>query len=402
MTEHTPGGVRAVRRPGGQVRVPEPGSVTRPVQRGRAFLIILTWLTAGIGVIVAIVVASFAGNVPGASLSLFFAILPLPVVLWAYWWLDRVEPEPRRYKFAAFLWGAVVAVAIAVALEAAAVFWLDVNETLLIALVAPVVEELAKGLFLFLTLLRARKVLDGVLDGLVLAGLVAIGFAAVENVGYYAAAYFGFDEEFPISGAGGATATFVVRGLFSPFAHPLFTSMIGIALGLAVHQRSRSARWAICAGGILGSVALHALWNGSLVLAGGAGFIVVYIILAVMLVGLATVAVILRNRQFAVLRKSLNYIGVRGWLHPAEIPFLVEFDRRRQARKFARTFGGREARRVTRRYQELATELAFSHHKVMQGRANPSGVDGTYAVLDEMYGLRPALRLPPALPPGTR
>ena len=40
-------------------------------------------------------------------------------------------------------------------------------------------------------------------------------------------------------GIGEATALFVVRGVFSPFAHPLFTAFIGIGVGVAVVTRSR-------------------------------------------------------------------------------------------------------------------------------------------------------------------
>ena len=39
--------------------------------------------------------------------------------------------------------------------------------------------------------------------------------------------------------------TFVVRGLFSPFAHPLFTSAFGIAIGLAVTRKSWWAKAAL-------------------------------------------------------------------------------------------------------------------------------------------------------------
>src|SRR5690606_25787913 len=164
------------------------------------------------------------------------------------------------------------------------------DEDWLTALGAPVAEELAKGLFVVLTLVRMRRIIDGVLDGLIVSGLVALGFAAMENVGYYAASYLGFDEV-PDSGAEMATATFVIRGLFSPFAHPLFTSAIGIAMGIAVHRSSRFQQWALLAVGYVASVGLHALWNGAIVVGGGIGFLLAYIALAALLLGLGVLAV---------------------------------------------------------------------------------------------------------------
>ncbi|WP_087622155.1 PrsW family intramembrane metalloprotease [Aeromicrobium sp. PE09-221] len=380
-----------------------PRSRYRP-QRGRLVLVVLTWITAVLGAVAAVFFAAQAGDVPGATLAIVFALLPLPLVLWAYWWLDRVEPEPFRYKGAAFVWGAVVAVAISLALESAASIWLDVSDEVLTAVVAPVVEESAKGLFLVLTLLRARRIIDGVLDGLIVSGLVAIGFAAVENIGYYAISYLGIgDGPQQLAGPGGATATFVVRGLFSPFAHPLFTSAIGIAMGLAVGRRSRAVRILLMVGGLLASIALHALWNGSLVIGGGVGFLLVYLVLAALLVGLGVLAIVLRQGQLATLWKSLSYAAShRGWLHPAEVPFLVSFSRRRAARTYAKIHRGKRGAQAVGEYQRLATRLGFLHDQVMRGKAPADGVDRVYAVLDAMDAIRPQVLLPPALPPGMR
>ncbi|GAA2078593.1 PrsW family intramembrane metalloprotease [Aeromicrobium tamlense] len=368
-------------------------------QRGRKLLVIAVWIAGVVGAGGAVFFASTSGSVAGASLALVYALIPLPVALAAYWWLDRVEPEPFRYKAAAFVWGAVIAVAIALPMEIG-MSRLGMSEDWLIALGAPVAEELAKGLFVVLTLVRLRRIIDGVLDGLIVSGLVALGFAAMENVGYYAASYLGFDEV-PYSGTEMATATFVVRGLFSPFAHPLFASAIGIAMGLAVHRSSRAQRWGLLALGYLASVALHALWNGSIVVGGGVGFLLAYVVLACLLLGLGITAVVLRMRQLDVLARALGDMARRGWIHPAEVPWLVRFARRRQARTFATQYGPLHAEAVER-YQRLATEAAFLHDAVMTGRAKPAGPDRTYALLDRMWHLRPFLRFPPALPPGVR
>lgn len=367
-----------------------------PRQRGRVLLIVLFALVAVVGVGGGIVLSLSAGDPAGAGLSIIYAFLPLPLLWLAYWWLDRYEPEPRRYKFAAFVWGGVVAVAIALALQ----LWIqaqwDLSDETMASFVAPATEEPAKCAFLLLTFLRARRVIDGFLDGLIYAGLVGIGFAFIENIGYYASSYLG-SPDIKVAGAAGATATFIVRGIFSPFAHPLFTSAFGIALALALTRRSSVAKVVIGTLGLAASIGLHGLWNGSLSFGGGAGFVAVYLALAAVLVLVALLAIVVRVRQVKILEQSLSHVSDRGWIHPAEIPYLSRFKYRKDARRYAKRNHGRVAGKVVRRYQRLATEMAFLHDAVMKGQSKPHGVDRTYALLDAMYALRPYLRFPPAM-----
>ena len=376
-----------------------PASAPRelPRQRGRTALIVLFALLAIAGVVGGVVISLSAGDAEGAGLSIFYAMIPLPFLWFCFWWLDRYEPEPRRYKLAAFVWGGVVAVAIALALEVWAQSAFDLTDKATASFVAPLAEEPAKCLFLLLTFLRARRVIDGVLDGLVYAGIVGIGFAFVENIGYYASSYLG-SPDIALAGSQGVTTTFVVRGIFSPFAHPLFTAAFGIAVGLAVGRRSKILRVLICTIGLALSMGLHGLWNGSLSYGEGVGFLLAYVVLAAVLLALAAYAIVVRASQVRVLERSLSYVADRGWIHPAEIPYLSRFGYRKAARRFARSNHGREAGRVVTRYQRLATEMAFLHDSLMSGRSKPHGVDRTYALLDAMYALRPELRFPPALP----
>ena len=365
-------------------------------QRGRTPLLALFIIIAIAGVVGAALFAWSAGDAAGSGLSILFAIIPLPLLWLVYWWLDRYEPEPRRYKFAAFVWGGVVAVAIALVLEV----WIqnawDLSDKQAASFVAPLVEEPAKCLFLALTFLRSRRVIDGFLDGLIYAGIVGIGFAFVENIGYYASSYLG-SPDIQVAGAEGVTTTFVVRGLFSPFAHPLFTSAFGIAIGLAAARRSKTLKVLICFAGLLVSASLHGLWNGSLSYGGGAGFVVAYLALAAVLVAIAVLAIIVRIRQVKILERSLSYVAQRGWIHPAEIPYLSRFGYRKAARRYAKDHDGKVAAKIVTRYQRLATEMAFLHDGLMSGRTIPRGVERTYALLDAMYELRPMLRFPPAL-----
>ncbi|MCR4514560.1 PrsW family intramembrane metalloprotease [Aeromicrobium sp. 50.2.37] len=372
-----------------------------PRQRGRTLLMVLVGIGVVIGLVAVGIFAASAGDAEGARLAVLYAFIPLPVLWLVYWWLDRYEPEPRRYKVAAFVWGGVGAVAIALVVQLVVAEVADLTDQQLASFVAPLSEEPAKGLFLLFTFLRWRRIIDGFLDGLVVAGLVGLGFAFVENIGYYAASYLG-SPEIPVAGAEGAAGTFFVRGVVSPFAHPLFTSAFGIALGLAVLVRSKVLKVVIGVVGMAVSVALHGLWNASLSYGGGAGFVLVYLALGLVLLVVGVIAVVTRVRQVRTLERSLSYVAERGWIHPAEIPYLSRFSYRKKARKHARSSHGRVAGKVVRRYQRLATEMAFLHDAIMSGHAKPHGVERTYALLDAMYALRPALRLPPPLPVARR
>ena len=115
--------------------------------------------------------------------------------------------------------------------------------------------------------------LDGILDGLVYAGLVGVGFAFTENILYLAGAYIGGDGLGPGGIDGGDRRCSCVRGIFSPFAHPLFTSFIGIGVGFAVTTRRRWSGSLAPLVGYLLAVGRHAAWNGSAFFDGGELFL---------------------------------------------------------------------------------------------------------------------------------
>ena len=149
-----------------------------------------------------------------------------------YMWLDRYEPEPRSLLVLGLGWGAFVATSIALVLQLFDSVIFQNTDAFTAVVVAPVTEEATKGLFILLLLFYRRHELDGVLDGLVYAGMVGIGFAFTENILYLTPAYMGGDGQ--AGGLGDAVGLFVVRCLFGPFAHPFFTSFIGIGIGIAV------------------------------------------------------------------------------------------------------------------------------------------------------------------------
>src|ERR1043165_2030575 len=104
--------------------------------------------------------------------------------------------------------------------------------------------------------------------------MVALGFAMSENILYYGKA--------AAAGGGEAlTATFILRGFFAPFSHPLFTSMTGIGLGLARQSTNLAIKIITPIVGLLMAIFMHSIWNGSAVLGGGVVFMLTYILVMV-------------------------------------------------------------------------------------------------------------------------
>ena len=189
-------------------------------------------------------------------LAVFLAALPVGPLVACYMWLDRYEPEPRSLLALGLAWGAFVATAAALLLQGLGGFAGTLTSEQQLRFVAPATEEFTKGAFLLLLLWWRRHELDGVLDGIVYAGMVGIGFAFTENILYLAAAYNGTEGIAP-GGAEALTGTFLVRCIASPFAHPLFTAFTGIGGGIAVSTRNPVTRFAAPLAGYAAAVVAH-------------------------------------------------------------------------------------------------------------------------------------------------
>ncbi len=355
-------------------------------------------LVLGAGVMALTLLAT--GRPDAVVVGLVLAALPVGPLIGCYLWLDRNEPEPKVFLALAFGWGALVATGGALVVQTVSQLLTGGGEVVSAVLVAPVTEEAGKGLLVLLLLWLRRHVIDGLLDGLVYAGIVGIGFAFTENILYYAGAYTGG----PGFGGGGlesATGLFVLRGVLSPFAHPLFTSMIGLGVGIAVSTRSRPLRVVAPLVGYVLAVLLHAAWNGSAFIAGGRLFGLTY--LFAMLPGLLVVvglAVWFRVREGRMLTRSLTDLAQRGYLHRDELPWLTGLAARRTARSQAARWGGPGAAEVMRDFQQQAVQLATLHDRVMRGTAPPDYAQRGAAMAYRLAALRGHVAQPPR-PPGT-
>lgn len=357
-----------------------------------AFTVVVSVL-AVVGAAVMMVVIALSGAPKILLMATLLAVIPVGPLVFLYLWLDRYEPEPRTLLAAALVWGACVATGAAILLQGVGGFGLGLAEETITVWVAPVTEEFTKGFFLVLLLWWRRAELDGILDGIVYAGLIGVGFAFTENILYLAAAYNGTSGIGP-GGTDELTGTFLVRCVMSPFAHPLFTTFIGIGIGFAVSTRSAALRWLAPLAGYLLAVAGHATWNASTTWETG-GFFVMYLLLAFpAFIVMVAFALWMRTTERKVLESSLHDAATRGLLPATDIPWLVDLRARRQGRAWAKRHGGAEAARAMRDYQQAAIELGFLHHRYLRGTAPHDFAVRGQAHVARIQAARPHFQFP--------
>ncbi len=355
------------------------------------FTVVVTAVTV-IGALIMGVVLLLTGAPTALVIGSFLAFLPVGPLVWCYLWLDRYEPEPRQLLALAMGWGAFVATSGALILQLLDASVFAPSEFFSGAVVAPITEEAAKGLFILLLFWFRRREFDGVVDGLVYAGMIGIGFAFTENILYLSNAYTG-DEDLA-GGLGSAVAVFVLRGVFSPFAHPFFTAFTGIGIGMAVTNRNPALR---ILGPVIGfalAVLSHGLWNASLLGTGEYALLAYIGVMVPAFVLLVGFAIWVSRREGRMLTEALTDCAQRGFLPLVEVPWLVRIPARRTARRVAKQRGGKTALSVMREYQGEAVDLGLLHARYLRGSAPEGFAVRGQAHVDRMAQLRPYLLWP--------
>jgi RsiW-degrading membrane proteinase PrsW (M82 family) len=377
-----------------------PASALRPAKLGR--LVVLATCLLTIGAIVLAVLIVVQGGPKAAGIAVALAALPVGPLIACYLWLDRYEPEPLRYLMIGLGWGAVVATALSAAGELLVGAGTGLGDLAQASLTAPFIEEFSKALFIAIIVIARRRQVDGVLDGIVYAGMVGIGFAFTENILYFMAAYLeSFDLDLPDgatapSGSVLVTVLFFLRALMSPFAHPLFTAATGVGLGIAVTTRRVWLRITAPLLGFAVAVIMHGAFNFTAYKAGDYFFLVYLVAMVPVFIGAVVFAVWVRNREGRTLTDELRECARLGWFHPAEIPWLTNLSRRRVARRYAQRHRGATGRRAVKEYQQASTELAFLRHRMSRGNAPANAQQRQQEIWSRLAGWRPYVLLPPA------
>jgi RsiW-degrading membrane proteinase PrsW (M82 family) len=193
------------------------------------------------------------------AVSLFLGIS----VIWLLRWLDVLDQEPLGNVVAVVLWGGLAAGYVAgYANESLGVLIGSVvteSSGWLWAIVAPINEELLKGLGVALIIVACRKDIHGVMDGVFYGAMAGLGFEVVENIYYYVSA---------LQAAGGAeiTAGIDILALRTYYAfassHMAFTAIAGAGLAYAATASVPTTRKVLVATGLLLTAGvLHSFWN---------------------------------------------------------------------------------------------------------------------------------------------
>ena len=319
-----------------------------------------------LGLIVLLLIGSETGLVE-LVIGMICATLPVPIYIMLLLWIDRYESEPLWMLATAFLWGALVAVFIAMilntingAIVTAVTQSVQIGENFGAVISAPIVEESAKAFILFVLFLWKRDEFDGIIDGIVYAGMVGLGFAMTENILYYGRAVQG--------GAGSLTFIFILRGMAAPFSHPLFTSMTGIGLGWSRQSNNGFIKVVMPVLGFMLAILLHATWNGTATFGGAAGFFAGYFLIMgpAFIITLMVIFFSLR-REGRVVSQFLYPDYQRGFIDPIEYQKLSTIRGRMGMSWKAMMTGGFSCWRAQMRYNQTASELAFHRSRVARG-----------------------------------
>ena len=200
--------------------------------------------------------------------ALLLAFVPAFLMAGLIYWLDRYEKEPVILLGAAFAWGAVVAAGGAFLFNSIlglGIYALtgsgDVADQATASLVAPFVEEGLKAGALLMMYLAFRNEFDSILDGIIYAGVTALGFAATENVQYI------YEHGYLEGGWDGFWQLAFIRVLIVAWQHPFYTAFTGIGLAVARLQKNIVIKLVALTAGYSLAVFTHAFHNsfGSIV-----------------------------------------------------------------------------------------------------------------------------------------
>lgn len=198
----------------------------------------------------------------GFLLSLAAGILPMVLYAWFLFFLDRYEKEPLKLLVGTFLWGSLIAAGGAFAINSISslgILFLTQSELAAqlatSALIAPVVEETLKGSAVLIVFLLFKPEFDSPLDGIIYAGIVALGFAATENIWYIH--QLGYLQ----NGLAGLKEMAFIRVFLVGWQHPFYTAFTGYGFGLARGAREPILRWIFPILGWTFAVIFHLIHN---------------------------------------------------------------------------------------------------------------------------------------------
>ncbi|HEX8998767.1 MAG TPA: PrsW family glutamic-type intramembrane protease [Blastocatellia bacterium] len=301
------------------------------------------------------------------------AFVPAAIYLGMFLWLDRYDPEPVRNLAFAFAWGAMVAIFVSGVVNE--LFKLTFEDDFLTSVIsAPLVEEGSKAMGVLLIALLFRRDFDSVVDGIIYAGVVALGFATMENVGYYG-------DSLVKEGAPGLIGTFIVRGLFAPFSHVLFTCMTGIGIGIARETHTPVLRVVAPLIGYCVAMFLHALWNTLASFSAGVFWLGYLLLELPLFLGMICVIVVMVRREGRILKQMLATEVEKGLISREQLETAISVFRR--SRWVLSAFGNREVFDARRQFLRAIAKLGLCQWHGARALA-ASGKTGSFSLIPKL------------------
>lgn len=273
-------------------------------------------------------------------------------------WFDRYEREPFLLLSGVFLWGAIVSAGSAFLINTLfglGVFLITGSEVasnlVSSVLIAPVLEEVLKGFAVFLVFIIFRSQFDSLMDGILYAGIAALGFAATENA-YYIFAYGVLEN-----GWEGFWSLAAIRTLLVGWQHPFYTAFFGIGLAVSRMNRNGLVKFAAPLAGLTLAIGAHATHNLLADLLPGVGSLPLASVLDWIgwLAMLGFILIVMQLEKRTIQTYLFDEVA-QGTLTTAQYQTAVSA-RKVNMKRFAALFTGRY--RIVNRFYRTASRLAI-------------------------------------------
>ncbi len=231
------------------------------------------------------------------------------------WWLDKYERESFGLVLVHFLWGAFGAIFFAILgtmLLSVPLYLIKGQSSSIVeyqtVLIAPLIEEFTKGIFLFVTALTRSY--DNITDGLVYGGAIGLGFGMTENFMYFVSYGQSLEQLFTL---------IALRTVFTGLVHCISTATFGVFIAIAKFSYKKRKLMFVMLGYIF-AVSIHAFWNISVTLNVGIFFSVLFMIFAITIFALIFIFSLSNERK--IIYRELNDEVEQNYLSPAFVNYV--------------------------------------------------------------------------------
>ncbi len=298
-------------------------------------------------------------------ISLIAAAVPMILYLIIIWQFDFYNIKPFKFIFKIFMWGAIGAIFFAIigsgiVSESLSLLIKKPTELNHIStiVIAPYIEEITKGIFLFITF--SNKKVDFITDGLLYGSAIGLGFGMTENFLYFITYGHSFSQWFSIV---------VIRSLFSGVMHCVSTGTLGAFIGYSKFNPLKN-RIVFILIGLTIAISIHFAWNLSVSMesttAIGFLFMLVTILIFIFLYALAI------NTEKKMIFNEL-YEEFKNGLIPLEHLIILNSGTRNKS--------GWVDESIRKPYISASTTLAFRKMELK----NSSGLSKTFYANDVEY-----------------